>query len=241
VDKDERKIARERSKKNIRDFDPAGFLGDLECFEEVHDMVQSGAMVRDIATFIHGRNEATHVSRKGLCHALMRYKRYVLGDQTVSVDSPGSTDDLAKENPASVALVLRDQFFAMRDRIAMETELEMTLRKLFPTTVKEYMASSKMAKDLVHMYKEFDMLDAESDTGGRHRSSFKGPVDMEKVIVNPESRQKLLGIAELITKNPDMFDDVISIDNEKRNGKKVRRKKKKHLRVIEEEDERKAQ
>lgn len=240
MDKDERKIARERSKKNIRDFDPAGFLGDLECFEEIHEMVQNGAMVRDIATFIHGRNEATHVSRKGLCHALMRYKRYVLGDQTISRENTqGVTDELTKENPASIALVLRDQFFAMRDRISMETETEMALRKLFPTTVKEYQASSRMAKDLVAMYKEFDMLDAESDTGARHRSSFKGPVDMEKVITNPESRQKLLGIAELITKNPDMFDDVISLDGEK--GKKARRKKKKHLHVVEEEEERKAQ
>jgi len=188
MDKNERKLAKERSKRNIRDFDPAGFLGDLECFDEVHDMVQSGVMVRDIATFIHGRNEATHVSRKGLCHALMRYKRYILGDQTVSIDSsPGSVDDLAKENPASIALVLRDQFFAMRDRISMETETEMTLRKLFPTTVKEYIASARMAKDLVSMYRAFDMLDAESDTGARNRSSFKGPVDMEKVITNPES------------------------------------------------------
>lgn len=236
----EREVAKDRSKKNIRDFDPAGFLGDLDCFDEVHEMIQAGVMVRDIATVIHGHNEATHISRSGLCHALMRYKRYVLGDNSVSKEkSSAATNDLSRDNPASVALVLRDQFFAMKERISMATEMEMALNVLFPSTVKEYMASSKMAKELVSMYKEFDMLDAGSDTDASPGSSFKGPVDMEKVVADPQSRHKILGIAELITNNPNMFDDVIHLDHER--GRKTRRKKKKYLNVVKEDEGRKAQ
>lgn len=228
---DTHKQVREQAKKQWQYAEPAGQLAELSFFDEVQEMILAGAMTRDIVAYIHGKKELTHVSRKALSYQIARYRRHLHSDHGgVTECDIRKQDILDQEDPVSVALALREQFFAMHERLRMQTKLEMELNILFPSTSKEFATSAKIGEQLLKVYKEFDMLDASSPTGARHDMSFKGPINIEEVMTRPQSRQKILGILDLIAKNPDMFENLSAIDKE--DSRRKRPKKKRTLEVV---------
>jgi hypothetical protein len=235
--RDMRKILEDRAKKQVSKADPSGILGELRCFPEVKKMIEDGAMTRDVVAYIHGKGEATHISRNALSYALARYRRHVDGD-SIGTD-PGVVSEkekLDQEDPASVVYALREQFFAMHKRLQMQSETEMSLGLLFPTTSREFATSAQLGEKLMKLYEKFDMLDPSNLSGSRTDMGFHGPINVSEVLNKPKSRQKILGILDLIAQNPQMYEGVTNLEEGKKRRERPKKKQKLHAVPSDHED-----
>jgi hypothetical protein len=205
-------------KKNVANFDPAGILRNCKCFDEIVEMIYNGRYTRDIVAFIHEQGELGHVSKQGLRFRVQRLKDALLTDTGVPDERAiAKGEDYDESDPVAIGHILRKMFHAHAKRVEMETETEMSLTKLFAGTHKEYLTAYSMGERLIKVLKELDMFDVNSETG-----SVRVKENIDSVMENPESRHKLLGIVDLIMKNPEMFKNVTSLDaaREKKNRPK---------------------
>jgi len=245
---EKRRKAIKTSKGNARAFNPAGILEGLDCFEQVRQMAESGCYTRDIVAFIHDSGELTHVSTKALSYKVQRFKDGLLSDVGIRKEEDVFTDDtkrLNRDDPSSIGHALKDLFFNMYDRVKMETETELKLKKLFKGTHKEFTVSFTIGEKLVKMLKELDMLDSGIVEMTRTADGYHGKTKLDSVMAKPESRHKVLGIIDLMMSNPEMFKNVSTLDSARARAKDKKRrpkkKKKQNINTGFDEDQKKAQ
>jgi len=228
-DEGEGEKQRAASRSHVRAHDPGAQLRTLKCFEEIEIMLRRGDFVRDVVAFIHAEGELTHLSANAAAKAVMRYKKHLLHGGGVEARDPVEGEAaLDEEDPISVIIALRQQFFNMNRRIRMETATEVALAKLFSTTHKEFIASSMLGDKLIRQMKEFDMLTPDAVGGrGQATGATAGPVDIAAMATNPESRHKILGVLNIMIQHPEMLTNVTSLADERKKRKRNRPKRNK--------------
>ena len=216
-----------KSRYNRKAYDPGSQLRELECFSKIDEMVRNGAYVRDVVSVIHGGGEMTHMSRNAVSHVVSRYKDYVFSDEGVYDSESGSSSDVDKDDPMAIVNTLKEQFFAMNERIKMETETEKSLSKLFSTTHKEYLASSMLGERIMKRLESHGLLDLERGSSEqRVGSGTPGRTDLAKAVTDPETRHQVLGLIDLMFAHPDVLDGISALDSIRKKTRKYRPKRK---------------
>lgn len=232
------------SSDNVKMYDPGGKVRKLKCFSAVDAMVRAGGYVSDIVECIRSNGEWSDLSDSAAKQLLLRYKRAIFGGDKLSVASgSGLKGPEITDNPMEVITKLGIQLNIMHDRIVMESNTERSLQKLFSTTHKEFQTSITFAEKMFRMMSGLGVLRSPGSPDGALMGStgeyhHKGPVDVDGVLSNPESRQKMMGLFKLLLSNPELMknakllsrhvsdqDKTVTIDVQQ-DKKKPRRQKK---------------
>lgn len=180
-------------------------LRSLKCFKEAHARVLEGWSGRKVAEFIQQeRKEYTDISVDSLDAQINEYRASLPKGEVVQERLPRFFADAAKavEEEFDSLSELKRLYKIQMERIEIDLVHERGMKKLMPQTMTQEM---RAAREILH-----DISELEMDLGLNQRKL--GKVDIEarvvsevasryddavgKAMESPESRRKLLGIAE---------------------------------------------
>ena len=221
------KAIRGVSKENIKKVkaihnvaDPEEKLKRLKCFEDVKIMVGKGEYTRNIVTFIVSTGEWDGLSPQAIASIVRDYQDAFFSRDLVRVDG-GVLDD---EDPLAEVKSLQRLYKIHEERIMRESDLEKNLGKLFSTTHKEFDTATNIVRTIMDLKAKHGITGESED----QKSVYHGRVDIQDVVNNPESRNKVLGFIEAAVSHPDLFD---SLDDKEEKEDKQKKKKLKRKRV----------
>lgn len=184
-----------------------GKLRSLKCFDEVHRRICEGWGITDVARFIQDeQQEYVEITHDSLVQALKDYRASIppalRAARTLPKAITAAVEEVTKGMDELTAL--EDLYAIQRQRIDIDGEVEKKIGKLIPTMTQEI----RVAREILQSYADLKMdlglskrhlgqLDVDAkvvaDVTGRY-----GKASVEKVMKSPESRRKVLGIAEKI-------------------------------------------
>ena len=193
------------------EYSPRVLLEKHGCLKYVDEMIRSGLYTRKIAENLFGAGIEIGKSVDEITLIIRSYRDSIeLAESSNSgIMKKGGLD---KDSPLYELAVLREMFDDHRTRITMEVETEKNLRKLFSGTHKEIEVLQHLGVEILKLKKEFGLIDQDggSTTGGGSARSMgeTGRMDMASVMMNAESRQKVLGAVETIFGDFNLLKDI---------------------------------
>lgn len=180
-------------------------LRGLKCFKEAHERLLEGFSAAKVAEFIQTeRKEYTDITRDSLEQQLGEYRASLPKGEVVQKQAPRFFERAAEsvEDSFDSLKELKKLYKIQMERIEIDLFHERGMKKLMPQSMTQEM---RAAREILH-----DISELEMDLGLNQRKL--GKVDIEarvvsdvasrydvavgKAMESPESRRKLLGIAE---------------------------------------------
>lgn len=180
-------------------------LRSLKCFKEAHERILEGFSAAKVAEFIQQeRKEYTDITQPSLEAQLVEYRASLPKGEVVQTQAPRFFEKVAKdvEEGFDSLAELKKLYKIQIERIEIDLTHERNMKKLMPASMTQEM---RAAREILH-----DIAELEMDLGVNQRKL--GKVDIEARVVSdvasrydpavgeamksPESRRKLLGIAE---------------------------------------------
>ena len=199
---DKSQRAQRRVKPVSRKGDKFERLRSLDCFKEIHDMICTGWPLSEVAKFIQkNRKEYTDIEEISLVWILNAYRKSLPPTDLVA-PTMGPTFEKAAQKVRDGLDVLAEMeklYGIQMKRIEIDHAIELKVKKLFPTMTQEV----KAARELLESYQRI-----KQDLGldERHLGTLTVSTDevatrygkpgVRKALENPQSRRKLLSLAE---------------------------------------------
>ena len=180
-------------------------LRSLKCFKEAHERLVEGFSASTVAEYIQQeRKEYTDITPQSLEAQLTEYRASLPKGEFVQKQAPRFFEKAAKgvEEGFDALSEMRKLYKIQIERIEIDLTHERGMKKLMPQSMTQEM---RAAREILH-----DIAELEMDLGVNQRNL--GKVDIEARVVSdvasrydpavgeamksPESRRKLLGIAE---------------------------------------------
>jgi hypothetical protein len=185
---------------------PLGKLRSTHCFPEIDRRIRLGWSVSDVADMIQEEyKECTDTSKKYLRKLLDDYRKSIPPAEL----SMTSSNSLISRNATKVVAQGIDELIELEKlynvqyrRIMMEVGNEEKINKLFPNTGREVFVAMKLLRQSAELKMDLGLVKRQlghvevtgqlaADVSDRY-----GKDSIGKVISDPESRRKVLGIAE---------------------------------------------
>jgi hypothetical protein len=175
----------------------------LDCFEEAHQMLLDGLPPQHVADFIQEEcQEYTDVTRESLGVILCGYRGELPLEDKVPVLPQHLQRSIAKARKGLHELnEMEDLYRLQRARVDIDAELERNINKLLPTTAQEVRVALDILDKSARI--KLDLGIAKAVYGGKEESD---PIEnltarveddgVRKVLENPESRLRLMGLAD---------------------------------------------
>jgi hypothetical protein len=177
----------------------------LDCFESVHQRILDGCDSPSIAKFIQEeRGEYLDAARTTVISALNYYRSSLPPGELVAKRLPGAFNDAVKKLAKSVDEVKELEWLTrfQKRRLRIDGDTETKINKLLPTMTQEVRAHVEVLRTLASVKMDLGLnkrhlgsleVDATlvADVMGRY-----GTASVAKVLQSPDSRQKVMGVAE---------------------------------------------
>jgi len=177
----------------------------LVCFSEVHEMVITGWPLSEIAQHVQKlKHESEDITEDALIWALGEYRKDLPAGVLVQKTLPQVFTKAAKQIHEGLdALAELESLYKLQmKRVEIDHAVETKIKKLMPNMTAEI----RMAKDILETYAEMQMdlglVDrhlGKVDVSGaalEGAAAAYGKDSVRKVIEDPQSRRKLLGLVE---------------------------------------------
>jgi hypothetical protein len=180
-------------------------LRSLKCFKDVHERLIEGFSASKVAEYIQQeRKEYTDITLPSLEAQLVEYRASLPKGEVVQKQAPRFFEKAAKDVEEGFDALdeMRKLYKIQIERVNIDLTHERGMKKLMPQSMTQEM---RAAREILH-----DIAELEMDLGVNQRKL--GKVDIEARVVSdvasrydsavgeamksPESRRKLLGIAE---------------------------------------------
>lgn len=179
-------------------------LRSLKCFDEVHSRVIHGFPVSDIVRFIQQENgEYVDVEPASLSALLVDYRKSLPLGPSIHKTSSGYCGKALVEVQEKLDELgeLNRLYSVQMERLEIDLKNEKTIKKLLPTTAREIEVarhiletSAQLKMDLGVDERHLGSLDVNADISAAVEKRYGGAT--AKVMANPESRRKILGVLE---------------------------------------------
>lgn len=192
---------------------------DLPYYKEVYDKLRKGWSLTRVAKMIQSRGGCSDISFSYLRQTLHFFRNERIPKTEILKDYvPEYVMDTKEKFKESIDELeeIEDLYRVQRDRIGVDYKKEKQIGKLFNNTYKEMevclamlQASAKLKQDLGLTKKELGTLNVE----GRHileAQNKYGTKDIQDVITNPNSRRRVLMLAERILASNGSIDEDVS-------------------------------
>ena len=189
-------------------------LRDLECFEAVRDRMLAGWTISQLVHFVHEEmEEGKDIAPTALFQMLDGYRKTIPPADFVSQQPPGDIvqQRMSKVHQSAIKKLkeglneldeLQNLYETQMERIRIDLEAERTNGKLFPSMSQEVRiakelleSSSRLKHELGLTKKHLGHLDVEARFVQDAHTKF-GNDSVKRVLENPESRRRVLGLAE---------------------------------------------
>jgi len=177
-------------------------LRRIKCFKEVHERIIRGWPVSEVARYIQDdQGEYGTITRASLVTILHEYRNSIPPGDLVRNTVPGTVSKAAEQIRQSVDEIeaLEELFRLQLQRIEIDHTIEKNAKKLFPSMTQEIKAAKDILGELAQLKMDLGMhdrhlgkLDVESTA--TEVSLRYGNENVAKVLANPQSRQRLLGM-----------------------------------------------
>jgi hypothetical protein len=179
-------------------------LRDLKCFAEAHDRLAQGWPCPEVARFIQDlKGEYTNVTRVGLINILKNYRKTIPAAELAMHKVPKDVQRAVElvEEGMDELVEMQKLYRLQMNRVDIDMQTEAKINKLLPSMTQEI----RTAREILNNYAQLKM-----DLGLSKRQLGKLDVDARvvaeavvrygdtvgEVIQNPESRRKVLGLAQ---------------------------------------------
>lgn len=177
-------------------------IRSLRCFHEVHRRLVDGWSTDRVATFIQQEaKEYLDVRHESLRVMLGEYRQTIPPHERAAPILPSQARVAEAVKDGLDELRELEQLYAMQmERIKIDFQNENTIKKLMPSMTQEMRAAREILSDIAQIKMDLGLnkrhlgtVDVDAQVTAVAASYSPG---VGKVIGNPESRRKLLGIAE---------------------------------------------
>jgi hypothetical protein len=177
-------------------------LRRLGCFEEVHDRIIRGWPISEVARFIQDdQQEYGNVTRASLITILHDYRKSLPPGDLVRNTVPGAVMNAVQQVEEGVDEIsaLEKLYRLQMQRIGIDHEIEKNAKKLFPSMTQEIKAAKDILGELAQLKMDLGLADRhlgklDVESTATEVSLRYGNENVAKVLNNPESRQRLLGL-----------------------------------------------
>lgn len=177
-------------------------LRKLKCFQEVHDRIIRGWPISEVARFIQDdQQEYGSITRASLVTILHEYRKSIPPADLVRNTVPGAVMNAVQQVEAGVDEIesLEKLFRLQMSRIDIDHAIEKNAKKLFPSMTQEIKAAKDILAELAQLKMDLGLADRhlgklDVETTATEVSLRYGNENVAKVLANPESRQRLLGL-----------------------------------------------
>jgi hypothetical protein len=180
-------------------------LRSLKCFQEMHDRILQGWPLPEVARFIQEDNdEYTDVTRDGLVVVLKEYRQSIPPAQLIAPRMPPVFKKAAEEVREGLDELkeLEELYRKQMKRIEIDMQTESKINKLLPTMTQEMRVAGELLGRIADLKMDLGLSQRHLGTmnlDGKLTAEIAGRFGSEavaQVAQNPESRRKVLGLAE---------------------------------------------
>ncbi len=207
-------------------------LKELNCFEQIDDLIKNGSKYDEIIKVIRDNNELVDLEDDEIKRIIKKYKDSLAPAEVVKIVAPNKWLDTIRkiDNFVNELEELNRLYLLQMERIAIDFQNEKRIGKLFKTTGTEVWYAMKILETMANL--KMDMGFVKRDLGRldireaimQVETKYGEIPNKEKIIniiKNPESRDKLLTIVkklELLTGGENNVEstvksDIIKIDD----------------------------
>lgn len=177
-------------------------LRQLKCFREVHDRIIRGWPISEVARFIQDdQQEYSNVTRNSLVTILHEYRKSIPPADLLRSTVPGAVMNAVKQVEEGVDEIesLEKLFRLQMERIGIDHTIEKNAKKLFPSMTQEIKAAKEILGELAQLKMDLGLANRhlgklDVETTATQVSLRYGNENVAKVLADPESRQRLLGL-----------------------------------------------
>jgi hypothetical protein len=192
-------------------------LRALRCYEEVYKRICAGWPLAQVARFIQEeRTEYTTISRHGLEQQLAEFRKTMPPGDLVQKRFPDVFDKAkeAVEDGIDELHELEELYRIQMTRIGVDYATEKGIKKLMPSMTAEIREARQLLETISNLKLELGILnrapkesnvtvtgELEATVSGEPIAQF-GDESVQKVLQDPESRRKVMGVLERFAKLP---------------------------------------
>lgn len=181
-------------------------LRGLKCFKEVHQRLTEGWAVSRVAQFVQeDQKEYTDIGRPSLEAQLNEYRASLRPGEVVKERLPRfHAEQAAKVEAGFDELAEMEKLYRMQlERIEIDLKTEKNIGKLMPSMTQEIRAAREVLSDIAQLKMDLGVnerhlgkMEVETQVVAEITKHYDSNV--AGVMAKPESRRKLLGIAERV-------------------------------------------
>ena len=190
----------------------------MKCFKEVHQKLIEGWALTAVAKWIQeDRNESVDIGRDSLVTMLQRYRDSIPPGQLAQKIPEVIHAAVEKlEEGLDELKELEDLYRIQKARIAIDFGHEKKLNKLMATTGQEVRVAREILTSIADLKMDLGVntrhlgqVDAEVKVDVEEVKDSYAKDSIRKVLASPESRQKVLSIAQRFLNLPDRIDKAV--------------------------------
>lgn len=192
-------------------------LRALACYQEAYERICAGWPLAQVARFIQEeRREYTEISRRGLEQQLTEFRKQMPPGDLVAKRFPEVFDQAKEKVETSINELseLEELYRIQMHRIGVDFATEKGIKKLLPSMTAEIREARAILKDMAELKLEMGILgrapkgvdvnvgvEVEATLTEGMMAQF-GDTAVQKVLEDPESRRKVMGVVERFLKLP---------------------------------------
>lgn len=195
----------------------------LACYQEVYQRICAGWPLAQVARFVHEeRHEYTKISRHGLEQQLAEFRKQMPPGDLVQKRFPEVFDQAkeAVEESIDELKELEELYRIQMHRVGVDFATEKGIGKLMPSMTAEIREARNLLKDMAELKMDMGVLgrapkgvdvsvgvELEATIPEDVMAKF-GDGAVSKVLQDPESRRKVMGVVERFLKLPAASEDT---------------------------------
>lgn len=202
-------------------------LRSLRCYKEVHERVVQGWTPSEIARFIQDeRSEYGDVTRGSLITLLNDYRNSIPRAELIAKRMPTVFNKAAEDVRQGLDALqeLEKLYEIQRSRINIDAGTEKKINKLMPSMTQEIKVASEILAKYAQLQMDLGLMDRHlgkmevdavvvADVAGRYGSPAIG-----QVMQDPESRRRVLGLAQRLLQANSVLTDADVIEGDIRSA-----------------------
>lgn len=189
----------------------------MRCYEEVYSRICSGWAMTEVARFIQEeRKEYTEISRNGLVQQLTEFRKTVPAGHLVQKRFPEVFDEAKEkvEKGVDELAELEELYRLQMHRVGLDFAVEKSIKKLMPSMTAEIREARQLLQAIAELKMELGVssrasrsvdvdvnVEVEGELPGGIAGQF-GSDAVQKVLGDPESRRKVMGVVERFMRLP---------------------------------------
>lgn len=185
-------------------------LHSLRCFPRVDELVRAGVFARTIAAYIQDdAGEYSDVSFEKVVRVVRKYRDQL---ETAGVKAQQELEAVKGDegDPLYELYEMQKNYRQLKERIDMEVSTEKQLNKLFSTTHKEYHVAFLMLDGILERKHKLGIINKDMDKKQRRLTQgTAGRLEYGEIVANPESRQKVLSVVEMLLGDSQLMDAMV--------------------------------